>query len=41
MALQLVAGLDSEWRRWIPQEFREEMLNATDADQKILTTPSK
>ena len=40
LALQQVAifsGLASEWWRWIPQESKEEMLNAEDADQQILT----
>ena len=34
-------GLASKWWRWIPQESREEMLNAKDADQQILTTLGK
>ena len=44
LALQLVAGfsgLASEWWHWIPQESREEMLNAEDADQQILTALGK
>ena len=44
LALQLVAGfsgLASEWWRWIPQESREEMLNAEDADQQIFTALGK
>ena len=44
LALQLVAifsGLASKWWRWIPQESREEMLNAEDADQQILTALGK
>ena len=44
LSLQAVAGfsrLASEWWRWIPQESREEMLNAKDAVQQILTALSK
>ena len=35
------SGLASEWWRWIPQESREEMLNAEDVDQQILTSLGK
>ena len=44
LALQLVAGLlglASEWWRWIPQESREEMINARYAEQQIFTTLDK
>ena len=44
LGMQLVAGLSGlafEWWRWLPQEARNEMLSADDADQQILQGLSK
>ena len=44
LADQIIAGLSglaNEWWRWLPQEARNEMLFAEDADQQILKALGK
>ena len=44
LAGQIIAGLSglaNEWWRWLPQEARNEMLSAEDADQQILRALGK
>ena len=44
LAGQIIAGLlglANEWWRWLPQEARNEMLSAEDADQQILKALGK
>ena len=44
LAGQLIAGLSglaNEWWRWLPQEARNEILSAPDADQQLLSALGK
>ena len=44
LARQIIAGLSglaNEWWRWLPQEARNEMFSAEDADQQILKASGK
>ena len=44
LAGQIVAGLSglsNEWWRWLPQDSRNEMLNAADVDQQVLQALGK
>ena len=44
LGAQIVAGLSglaNDWWRWLPQEARNELLNANDADQQILLALGK
>ena len=36
-----LSGLANEWWRWLPQEARNEMLSAEDADQQLLKALGK